>query len=188
MRNLIAIFTVAWLAATFTGLKAQNMSDQTIYQFEMIDIQGEKVSLEDYKGKVVLLVNVASQCGLTPQYADLEEVFEKYKDQGFVVLGFPANNFGSQEPGTDAEIHTFCTTSFGVKFPMFSKISVKGEDQHELYKFLTTKSLNGYEDSEVQWNFQKYLVNQEGKLIEVISPTTRVNSEEVTQQLESLLN
>ncbi len=126
-----------------------------------------------------MVVNTASKCGLTPQYEQLEELYDQYKDSNFVIVGFPANNFMSQEPGTNEEIAEFCQKNYGVSFPMMSKISVKGDDMHEVYKFLTQKSNNGLEDSEVKWNFQKYLLNEEGKLEKVIGPRTLPNDPEV---------
>lgn len=163
-------------------------TDNTIYQFEMASLSGEATPLDTYKHKVVLIVNVASKCGLTPQYEDLQATYDKYKDQGLVILGFPANNFMGQEPGTNEEIEDFCRVNYGVTFPMFSKISVKGEDQDPLYQFLTQKALNGAIDAEVQWNFQKFLVDKSGKLVEVIAPSTKVTDPAVVQQIESLLN
>ena len=126
-----------------------------------------------------MVVNTASKCGLTPQYEQLESLYDQYKDSNFVIIGFPANNFMSQEPGTNEEIAEFCQKNYGVSFPMMSKISVKGDDMHEVYKFLTQKSNNGLEDSEVKWNFQKYLLNEEGKLEKVIGPRTLPNDPEV---------
>lgn len=126
-----------------------------------------------------MVVNTASKCGLTPQYEQLEALYDQYKDSNFVIVGFPANNFMSQEPGTNEEIAEFCQKNYGVSFPMMSKISVKGDDMHEVYKFLTQKSKNGLEDSKVEWNFQKYLLNEEGKLEKVISPRTLPNDPEV---------
>ena len=131
-----------------------------------------------------MVVNTASECGLTPQYKDLEAIYEKYKDNNFVIVGFPANNFGSQEPGTDKEIATFCEKNYGVSFPMMAKISVKGDDMHEVYKFLTQKSKNGLEDSEVQWNFQKYLINEKGELEKVIAPRTLPTDDSVIKWIE----
>ncbi|MCB9231547.1 MAG: glutathione peroxidase [Bacteroidia bacterium] len=160
----------------------------TIYQFDMVNIDGETVSLSDYQGKVVLIVNVASKCGLTPQYEDLENLYREYKDKGLVVLGFPANNFMGQEPGSNDEIHQFCTSIYGVEFPMFSKISVKGRDKHPLYEFLTTKKLNGVNDGEVKWNFQKFLIGRDGKLIKSIAPTTRVVEPKTLAEIQALLN
>ena len=126
-----------------------------------------------------MIVNTASQCGLTPQYEQLEEVYENYKDSNFVIIGFPANNFMGQEPGTDEEIASFCKKNYGVTFPMMSKIDVKGKDIHPLYKFLTEKEQNGLEDNEVKWNFQKYLIGEEGRLEKVISPRMLPNDSEV---------
>lgn len=186
------LFSIAILALTFCmvlhqGINAQNM-DQTVYQFTVQDIHGKDVSLSEFKGKAILIVNVASECGYTPQYADLQELYEKHKDKGLVILGFPANDFGAQEPGTNEEILTFCSTKFGVSFPMFSKITVKGEGQHPLYHFLTTKDLNGVLDSEVKWNFQKFLVDREGKLVRVIKPGVSVDNDEAIEAIESVLN
>ena len=185
----IAILLLITCMVIPTFSSAQNMSDpETIYQFEMTSLQGESVSLEEYKGKVVLLVNVASKCGLTPQYEDLQATYTKYKDEGLVILGFPANNFAWQEPGSDQEIEQFCTKNYGVDFPMFSKISVKGKDQHPLYQFLTQKEKNGVLDAKMKWNFQKFLVGKDGKLISVIDPRTKVTEEEVVTEIEGLLN
>jgi glutathione peroxidase len=148
------------------------MAKENIYQFKVTDLEGKEFDFSTLKGKKVMIVNTASKCGLTPQYKDLEAIYEKYKNQNFVIVGFPANNFGSQEPGTNDEIATFCEQNYGVTFPMMSKISVKGKDMHEVYQFLTQKSKNGLEDSEVEWNFQKYLINEKGELEKVISPRT----------------
>jgi len=162
-------------------------SDQTIYQFSMDSLEGEQISLSDYEGKVVLIVNVASKCGLTPQYEDLEALYKERKDDGLVILGFPANNFAGQEPGTDEEIKSFCQKNYGVSFPMFSKISVKGGNMHPLYKFLTQKELNGVMDSNVKWNFQKYLVDKTGKLRYMVPPRTTVSDTDVKAQIDELL-
>ena len=150
----------------------QTMEKQTIYQFKVKDLSGKEFDFASLKGKKILVVNTASKCGLTPQYKDLEAIYKKYKDQNFVIVGFPANNFGKQEPGTNEEITTFCERNYGVTFPMMSKISVKGADMDAVYQFLTQKSKNGLEDSEVQWNFQKYLINEKGELEKVIAPQT----------------
>jgi len=133
------------------------------HTFTMNDIEGTPVPLSTYKGRVLLVVNVASKCGFTKQYAGLQQLFEKYKDQGFVILGFPANNFGSQEPGTDSEIKTFCTTQFDITFPLFSKISVKGQDIHPLYQYLTDPQENGEFGGPITWNFNKFLIGKDGK-------------------------
>ena len=143
---------------------------QTIYQFKVTDLYGKEFDFSTLKGKKLLIVNTASECGLTPQYKDLEAIYKKYKDLNFVIVGFPANNFGSQEPGSNEQIAKFCQMNYGVTFPMMSKISVKGKDIHEVYQFLTQKDKNGLQDSQVEWNFQKYLINEEGELIKVLSP------------------
>lgn len=152
---------------------------QSIHQFTVQNIEGKDFSFSSLKGKKIMVVNTASKCGLTPQYEQLEGLYEQFKDSNFVIIGFPANNFMSQEPGTNEEIVEFCQKNYGVSFPMMSKISVKGSDMHEVYKFLTQKSLNGLEDSSVKWNFQKYLLNEEGKLEKVIDPRTLPNDPEI---------
>ncbi|MBE2272977.1 MAG: glutathione peroxidase [Flavobacteriales bacterium] len=159
----------------------------SVHEFKMETIDGKVQSLADYKGKVLLMVNVASKCGLTPQYKDIEALYEKYKDKGLVVLGFPANNFLGQEPGTNKEIQEFCSLSYQVTFPMFSKISVKGKDQHPLYQYLTKKINNGVLDADVKWNFQKFLVDKNGKVITSFSPQTSVTDESVIQEIEKQL-
>jgi glutathione peroxidase len=161
-----------------------SMEKETIYQFKVTDLNGDEFDFSTLKGKKIMIVNTASECGLTPQYKDLETIYEKYKDKNFVIIGFPANNFGSQEPGSDKEIATFCEKNYGVTFPMMSKISVKGNDMHKLYQFLTQKSKNGLEDSEVQWNFQKYLINENGELEKVISPRTIPTDTSVIKWIE----
>jgi glutathione peroxidase len=152
---------------------------QTIYEFKVSDLYGNEFEFSSLKGKKILIVNTASECGLTPQYKDLEAIYKKYKDLNFVIIGFPANNFGSQEPGSNKEIAKFCEKNYGVTFPMMSKISVKGKDIHEIYQFLTEKSKNGLQDSQVEWNFQKYLINEEGKLVKVLSPRVLPNDAEI---------
>ena len=143
---------------------------ETIYQFKVKDLYGKEFDFASLKGKKILVVNTASECGLTPQYKDLEAIYEKYKDLNFVIVGFPANNFGKQEPGSNEQIAKFCEMNYGVTFPMMSKISVKGSDMDKVYQFLTQKSKNGLQDSEVEWNFQKYLINEQGELVKVLSP------------------
>ncbi|WP_396147949.1 glutathione peroxidase [Flavobacterium sp.] len=150
--------------------KTGTMNKENIYQFKVKDLSGDEFDFASLKGKKILIVNTASKCGLTPQYKDLEAIYEKYKDKNFVVVGFPANNFGKQEPGTNDEIGAFCQKNYGVTFPMMSKVSVKGSDMCELYQFLTQKSRNGLQDSQVEWNFQKYLINENGELEKVVSP------------------
>ena len=148
-----------------TSLFAQ--SDKTIYQFKVEDINGETFDLSSLKGKKVMIVNTASKCGFTPQYAELQRIYEQYKYDDFVIIGFPSNDFGNQEPGSNEEISEFCQKNYGVDFPMMAKITVKGEEKHPLYQFLTEKSKNGFKDSEVKWNFQKYLIDRDGKLVAV---------------------
>jgi glutathione peroxidase len=148
------------------------MEKQTIYQFKVKDLSGKPFDFASLKGKKVMIVNTASKCGLTPQYKELEALYKEYSAKGFVIVGFPANNFAGQEPGTNEEIATFCQMNYGVTFPMMDKVSVKGSDMCAVYQFLTQKSKNGLEDSEVSWNFQKYLLNEKGELVKVISPRT----------------
>jgi glutathione peroxidase len=157
-----------------------------IYTFTLNSIDGQPAPLANYKGKVVLVVNVASQCGYTPQYSALEATYEKYKDHGFVILGFPANNFGAQEPGTNAEIKTFCTRKFNVSFPMYSKISVKGADQAPLYAYLTEDTGPGI-TGEIKWNFTKFLVDRNGKVVQRFEPAVTPDSPEVIAAIEKQL-
>lgn len=154
----------------------------SIHDFTVESITGDSVSLSDYAGKVLVVVNVASKCGLTPQYEDLQRFQAEYEEQGVTVLGFPANNFMGQEPGSNAEIQEFCSTNFGVTFPMFSKVSVKGRDQHPLYEYLESQT-----DQQPTWNFHKYLVNQKGKVIMSISPQTNIYDPEVIAKIKELL-
>lgn len=157
---------------------------KSIYDFKMKDIDGRNVSLDKYKGKVLLVVNVASQCGFTPQYAGLESLYKKYHDKGFEILGFPANNFGAQEPGTDAEIKQFCSSKYMVTFPMFSKISVKGDDEHPLYKWLIA-SADRHED--IEWNFCKFMIDKNGHVIHRWASKTTPESAELTTALDNAL-
>lgn len=178
-------FIITLFILTMENLQAQNNADnQTIYQFTVEDINGKPFALADLKGKKVMIVNTASKCGLTPQYKELEALYQQYKDRDFIIIGFPANNFLGQEPGSNEQIASFCSTNYGVTFPMMSKISVKGKNMHPLYQFLTQKSKNGVEDSKVKWNFQKYLIGRDGKLEKVIDPKTLPSSDEVKQWIE----
>lgn len=165
--------------------KQNVMNAENIYQFTVTDLYGDTFNMSDLKGKKVIIVNTASKCGLTPQYKGLEQVYQKYKDENLVVVGFPANNFASQEPGTNAEIGEFCEKNYGVTFPMMGKISVKGDDMHELYQFLTKKERNGLQDSEVQWNFQKYLIDENGHLVKVIDSRTEPTDKSIISWIES---
>ena len=166
---------------------AEGKPKGSVHQFTMETIDGEEQSLEAYKGKVLVMVNVASKCGYTPQYEQLQAFYEKYKDKGVVVMGFPANNFMNQEPGTDEEIKQFCTENYDVSFPMFSKISVKGSDQHPLYGYLTSEKKNGVLDTKVSWNFNKFLVNQDGQVIKHYNSPVEVTSKAFHEDLEALL-
>ena len=155
--------------------------------FTVKTIDGQEQNLADYRGKVVLMVNVASKCGLTPQYKALESLYGKYKDRGLVVVGFPANNFNGQEPGTDEQIKEYCTTKYNVTFPMMSKISVKGDDKHPLYKFLTEGKAGEDFAGDVEWNFAKFLVDRNGNLMARFSARTTPDAAQVTEAIEKAL-
>ncbi len=165
--------------------KNNTMNTQSIHQFKVKDLEGNEFDFSSLKGKKVLVVNTASKCGLTPQYKDLQAIYDEYQNKNFVIVGFPANNFAAQEPGTNAEIGEFCQRNYGVSFPMMEKISVKGDDMHPLYQFLTQKSKNGVQDSDVEWNFQKYLLNENGELVKVISPRTLPTDPEIVDWIKS---
>ena len=156
---------------------------QSIHSFKVKSIDGGQIDLSKYKGKKIMVVNTASQCGYTPQYASLQKVYSQYKDK-LVIIGFPCNQFGGQEPGSNEEIVEFCKKNYGVTFPMMEKISVKGSDMHVLYQFLTQKSKNGLKDSEVEWNFQKYLIDEKGNLAAVMSPRVLPNDTSITNWIE----
>ena len=178
MRNLF--FTIC-LIFTITGLSAQ---PKVLYDFKATTLDGKSFDLSTLKGKKVMVVNTASKCGLTPQYAKLEKLYEQYKDKNFVIIGFPANNFNAQEPGTNSEIREFCTQNYGVTFPMMSKISVKGDDIDPLYKWLTNKADNSVMDAPVQWNFQKFLINEKGQLADVALPKVLPDDEKIIKWIE----
>ena len=169
------------MVLSVAGLSAQN---KVLYNFKATTLDGQNFDLSSLKGKKIMVVNTASKCGLTPQYALLEKLYEKYKDHNFVIIGFPANNFGSQEPGTNAEIKTFCSQNYGVTFPMMSKISVKGADIDPLYTWLTSKAENGVIDAPVQWNFQKFLINEKGQLADVAFPKELPDEEKIIKWIE----
>ncbi|MBP9662979.1 MAG: glutathione peroxidase [Pyrinomonadaceae bacterium] len=160
---------------------------KSVYEFTMKDIDGNDVSLDTYRGKVAMIVNVASKCGYTPQYEGLESIYEKYKDRGFVVLGFPANNFLGQEPGTEADIKEFCRLTYGVSFPMFSKISVTGSDQHPLYTMLTSKQSNPEFGGDITWNFNKFLLDKTGRVAARFGTKDIPESDVVTTAIEKSL-
>ena len=163
---------------------SEPMTPQSIYQFKVEDLSGNTFDFASLKGKKILIVNTASKCGYTPQYEQLEAVYNKYKNKNLVIIGFPANNFMWQEPGTNAEIATFCKSKYGVTFPMMAKISVKGKDMHPIYQFLTQKKLNGVLDSKVEWNFQKYLINEKGQLEQVYMSGIKPNDEKIINWIE----
>ncbi|MEJ5302117.1 MAG: glutathione peroxidase [Bacteroidales bacterium] len=162
------------------GMNAQ----KNFYDFKAPDIDGKMVDFSRFKGKKVMVVNVASKCGLTPQYEKLQTLYEKYKDRGFEIVAFPANNFMGQEPGSESEIKQFCTTNYGVTFTMMSKISVKGKDIHPIYQWLTSKEKNGKMDSSVSWNFQKYLIDEQGRLVDMLPPRTSPLDDRIIQWIE----
>jgi len=162
-------------------------ADKSVFDFALNSIDGQPAPLAAYKGKVVLLVNVASRCGFTPQYAALESTYEKYKERGLVIVGIPANNFGAQEPGTNQEIKTFCTSKYNVTFPMMAKVSVKGDDITPLYQFLTDKSAHPHTGGEIQWNFTKFLIGPDGRVITRFEPEITPDSPQVTSAIEKAL-
>jgi len=179
-------FRTYLLGVMILVMSASLFAAGSIYDFTLNSIDGKPMPLADFKGKVILVVNVASRCGFTPQYSALESIYEKYKDQGFVILGFPANNFGSQEPGTNAEIKKFCSAKYNVTFPMYAKVSVKGDDQTPLYKYLT-ESANPNVAGEIKWNFTKFLVDRNGRVVQRFEPETTPDSPQVTSAIEKAL-
>jgi glutathione peroxidase len=156
---------------------------KSIYEFKVEALDGSTIDFADFKGKKILIVNTASKCGFTKQYEELEELYKQYKDK-LVIIGFPANNFMSQEPGSNNEIAEFCKKNYGVSFPMAAKISVNGKDMAPIYQWLTTQDYNGVESSSVKWNFQKYLINEQGKLVQHFSPATKPMSEEIVSLIK----
>lgn len=169
------------LILLFVLLSNTMLFSQTIYDYTVKDIDGNEFSLSSLKGKKVMIVNTASKCGFTPQYEELEALYKQFKDSNFVIVGFPSNDFMSQEPGTESEIKAFCTKNYGVTFPMMAKVEVKGKNQTPLYSYLTMKSKNGVSDSTVKWNFQKYLINENGTIDKVLSPSTKPMSAEILE-------
>lgn len=184
---VIAVSCNANSNANVAASAAEAVSGKTVHDFTMKDIDGNEVSLAQYKGKIIVIVNTASQCGLVGQFAELEAFYKKFKDKGVVVLGFPANNFLGQEPLSNADIKGFCTKNYGVTFPMFSKISVKGNDIDPLYKYLTSKELNGVVEAPVKWNYQKFIIGKDGNVVSSVNPRTTVNDAEFLQIIEDLL-
>lgn len=192
-RSFIAVAAAAalFMAGQFTNNSispaVEAFDPGSVLDFTVRDIDGNDVKLSKYKGDVILMVNVASKCGYTPQYEGLQAIYKKYHDKGFYVLGFPANNFGGQEPGTNTEIKEFCESKFHVTFPMFAKISVKGDDIDPLYKFLTDKKTNGEFGGDITWNFNKFLVDRSGKVVARFSSKDTPESEAVTSAIEKYL-
>lgn len=190
---VVVLLVVAVLAAAYSlgfilnPSPADPPKEKSLYEFSMKNIDGQDVKLDAYKGKVVMIVNTASKCGLTPQYEGLQALYDKYKDRGFVVLGFPANNFMGQEPGTEKEIKDFCTLKYNVTFPMFSKISVKGTDQHPFYTFLTNKQSNPGFDGDITWNFEKFVADKNGKIIARFSPKTKPDDPAIAKTIEDAI-
>ena len=190
MKTLMSLTCVAmalWGWPSKADEKPMLKAANSIYDFTLKDIDGKEVSLGSYTGKVVMVVNVASRCGFTPQYEGLERLYQTYKDRGFVILGFPANNFLGQEPGTDAEIKSFCSLKYNVTFPMFSKLSVRGRDKHPLYQYLTEKQSNPGFAGEITWNFNKFLIGRDGKISNRFGSRTKPDDKEVIQAIETAL-
>jgi glutathione peroxidase len=196
IKVVFAILVLAAVAAAGAAYKfgfilnptpTEPVKEDSIYDFTMKDIDGKEVSLASFKGKALMIVNVASKCGYTPQYEQLEAVYKRYKDRGLVILGFPANNFMGQEPGTEAEIKEFCSTKYGVTFPMFSKISVTGADQHPLYGFLTNKATNPEFAGDITWNFNKFIIDRNGKVIARFASKDKPDADNVIAAIETAL-
>ena len=183
-KALTLILSLAGITACAPGLSDEAAEADSPWAVTVTDIQGNEVDLAKYKGQVALIVNVASKCGLTPQYEQLNAVYEKYKDRGLAMLGFPANNFMGQEPGTNEQIQQFCKVNYGVTFDIFSKISVKGKDMAPLYQFLTSKEKNGEFGGNISWNFDKFLVGRDGKVIARFNPRTKPDAAEVITAIE----
>ncbi len=190
MKNIVLILIVCTAAIACNSQsgkknKQNSMGEkQTIYQFKVEDINDKIFDFSTLAGKKIMVVNTASKCGFTPQYEDLQKLYDKYKDSGFVIVGFPANNFLWQEPGSNQEIASFCQKNYGVTFPMMAKISVKGSDKSPVYKFLTEMDKNGLDDSKVSWNFQKYLIDRSGYLSKILPPKTEPMDKEIIDWIE----
>lgn len=196
MKNAAWMFTATFLMAAAAGVASSDDKPSEkkvtkkvppVLNFKMKRLDGKDSNLAGYQGKVVLMVNVASQCGLTPQYEQLEALHEQYAEKGLSILGFPANEFGKQEPGTDSEIASFCKDNYGVKFDMFSKVVVKGDGQCSLYKFLTSKETNPKFSGEINWNFEKFLIGRNGDIVARFAPQVKPDSDEVIKAIEAEL-
>ena len=190
MNKFLSLISLLWVAlfslnkiqhANNESLKIKKMS---IHEFKVENINGEEFDFSSLKGKKIMVVNTASKCGLTPQYEKLEVLYQKYKNENFIIIGFPSNDFMGQEPGSNEEIIAFCKKNYGVSFPMMSKVKVKGNDKCDLYSFLTSKSQNGLEDNKVQWNFQKYLLDENGFWVKVLSPRTSPDDPQISSWIE----
>lgn len=185
--KIVLLLALGVIAMAVSTGSASADDHECALNFKMATIDGEKVDLEQYEGKVVLVVNVASKCGLTPQYTGLEEIYNKYKEKGFVVLAFPCNQFGGQEPGTEADIKTFCSTKYNVSFPMFSKVEVNGGGAAPIYKYLTSKDLEPAGKGDISWNFEKFLIDRDGQVIGRFSPRTKPNDPALVSAIEAQL-
>jgi glutathione peroxidase len=183
----VVVGLLGFAVSAFAGEGEEKSEGLSVLSHKVKDMKGREVKLEKYKGKVLLLVNVASECGLTPQYEALQELHDKYSKDGLAILGFPANNFGGQEPGTNTEIYQFCTSTYNVKFDLFSKISVKGDDIDPLYKDLTSKEKNGEFAGDIEWNFAKFLVDREGNVVKRFAPRVKPESKEIVAAIEGEL-
>ncbi|WP_439649713.1 glutathione peroxidase [Flavobacterium dauae] len=196
MKTILLSISSLFMFACFGGKKVYTVDEttknkitdmennKTIYDFKVETITGETFDLSSLKGKKVLIVNTASKCGLTPQFEQLEALYQKYKDQNFVIIGFPTNDFMSQDPGSNEEIAEFCKLNYGVTFPMMAKIVVKGKEKHPLYQYLTEKSQNQIDDFDIEWNFQKFLINENGTIDKVISPRVLPDAKEIVDWIE----
>jgi glutathione peroxidase len=189
-RTILALVAPVALVAVVVSFACQAQGAEKVasaLNFQMKSLDGKPIDLSKYQGKVVLIVNVASKCGLTPQYKGLEELHEKYADKGLAILGFPANEFGKQEPGTDKEISEFCTKNYGVKFDMFSKIVVKGDGQCDLYKFLTSEETDPKFPGDIKWNFEKFLIDRQGNIVNRFAPTVKPDAPQLLEAIEAEL-
>ncbi|MDZ4748150.1 MAG: glutathione peroxidase [Saprospiraceae bacterium] len=170
---------------TVSFLSVLSAQPKTFHDFSAVDIDGKEVKMSDFKGKKVMVVNVASKCGNTPQYEGLERLYQKYGNEKFVIIGFPANNFMGQEPGSNEQIKAFCSSTYQVTFPMMAKISVKGKDKDPIYQWLTEKTENGVMDAEVTWNFQKFMIDENGQLVGVVKPGIEPECDEIINWIEA---
>lgn len=182
--NILALAITA--ATSLFGSTDTTTSDANVYDIKVQDINKKEINLSEYKGKVLLIVNVASKCGFTKQYSGLQKIYDEYKDQGFEILGFPCNDFGGQEPGSNEEIAEFCSLNFGVNFPMFDKVKVLGDDKHPLFEMLTNNEKTG--KSDIKWNFEKFIIDKEGNLVDRFRSMTKPEGEKITSLIEKELS